>query len=230
MYPRRREQMTTDERRRGWVFFAAYTFILPWLVGLVRFAAESIWAFSLGDAAANLIYHLLVTILLGLVFWTYLETAWKILREFLPENLIALGIGLMIWISLRWLVGLLPLPLTDPTGGAYAMEFSLSPIVTVIVYVLLMPIAEEVLYRGLLFGTIKQRHRVLAYVITVVVFALSSVWPLAISAGDLRYFWNALEYVPMALALCWCYDKGGSIYTPIILHWVIHAVTLVAAL
>lgn len=227
---RRREQMTKDERHRGWVFFAVYVFIFPWLVGVIRYGIERIWAFTLGDAVANLIYHTIVTALMLLIFWTYLENAWHILRQGLAQNFLSLGAGLLLWAVLTFLVDLLPLPLADPMSAEYALEFARSPLITVIVYVFLMPIAEEILYRGLLFGTIKQRHRIAAYVITVLVFSIGSVWHIAISADDARYLLNALDYVPMALALCFCYDRGGSIYTPIVLHWFIHAFTLFGAI
>ena len=46
---------------------------------------------------------------------------------------------------------------------------------------------------------------------------------------DLRYLLLAVEYLPMGLALTWCYDNGGSSWSPIALHAVINAFTLAGA-
>jgi len=226
----RREQMTKQERTRGWIFFALYLLVLPLLVGFVRFVMESVWAFSLSDVSANFIYHVALTAAICILFSSYLVNAWNILLDFLPENLIALGVGLAGFLLLRFLVGLLPIPLVDTTPMDYALEYLFAPRLTVIIFVFLMPIAQELLFRGLMFGTMKQTSRLFAYVVTILIFCLSSVWPLAATAGDARYIWNALEYIPMALALCWCYDKGGAIFSPIVLHWMIHAIVLLQGL
>jgi len=226
----RKEQMTKQERTRGWIFFALYILVLPLLVGFVRFVMESVWAFSLSDVSANFIYHVALTAAICILFSSYLLNAWNILLDFLPENLIALGIGLLGFLLLRFLTSKLPLPLVDTMPTSYAQEYLYAPKLTMIVFIFLMPIAEELLFRGLLFGTVKQTSRPFAYGLTVLIFCLSSVWPLAVTAGDARYIWNALEYLPMALSLCWCYDKGGSIFSPIVLHWVIHAITLLHGL
>jgi len=226
----RREQMTKQERTRGWIFFALYILVLPILVGLVRFVMESVWAFSLSDVSANFIYHVALTAAICILFSSYLANAWNILQDFLPENLIALGIGFFGYLLLKFLVGVLPLPMVDTLPMDYAQEYLYAPQLTVMVFIFLMPIAEELLFRGLLFGTMKQSSRPLAYTVNILIFCLSAVWPLAITAGDVRYIWNALEYLPAALALCWCYDKGGSIFSPIVLRWMIHAIVLLQGL
>ena len=226
----RREQMTKQERTRGWIFFALYILVLPLLVGLVRYVMESVWAFSLSDVSANFIYNVALTAAICILFSSYLSNAWNILRDFLPENLIALGIGFFAFLLLRLLVGLFPLPLVDTMPMAYAQEYLRAPRLTMLLFVFLMPVAEELLFRGLLFGSIKQYSRPIAYGVTILIFCLYSVWPLAVTAGDVRYIWNGLEYFPMALVLCWCYDKGGSIFSPIVLHWMIHAIMLLQGL
>ena len=42
-------------------------------------------------------------------------------------------------------------------------------------------VADRILFRGLLFGTLRRESRALAYVVTVLVYALSCVW---------RYAWQ----------------------------------------
>ena len=47
---------------------------------------------------------------------------------------------------------------------------------------------------------------------------------------DLRYLRLMIQYAPMALALAWCYDRGGSIWSAVALHMAINGFTLLGAL
>ena len=69
------------------------------------------------------------------------------------------------------------------------------------------------------------------YVLSTLVFALYCVWQFVYSYGtvDFRYLLLFLQYVPMSLALTWCYDNGGSIWSPIALHMVLNALILASA-
>ena len=209
-----RPQMTASERRRGWVFFALYLFVFPYLNAWAQRAL-------LGDAEApaaeaNVVYYALLFALALLVDW-------------LPENCFAFVTGLAGALALGLLAGLLPMPVENPIPMQYLQEYQLSPAATTVLLVVLMPLIEETLFRGLLFGTLRRESRALAYVVTVLVYALSCVWRYMFQpAGvDLRYLLLAAEYLPMSLALCWCYDNGGSIWSAVGLHMVLNAAQLI---
>ena len=66
-----RPQMTASERRRGWVFFALFLFVFPYLNAWAQRAL-------LGDAEApaaeaNVVYYALLFALALLVFWSFLR-------------------------------------------------------------------------------------------------------------------------------------------------------------
>ena len=71
----------------------------------------------------------------------------------------------------------------------------------------------------------------MGYVLSTLVFALYCVWQFVYTYGtvDFRYLLLFLQYVPMSLALTWCYDNGGSIWSPIALHMVLNALILASA-
>lgn len=169
--------------------------------------------------------------LVFLVFWTFLRHGFDLLLDWLPENLFAFGTGLVGAGVLHLLVMLIPLPVQNPNPESYAQQFALSPAATVVILVVLMPLVEEPLFRGLLFGATRRYSRVLGYVLSTLVFALYCVWQFVYSYGtvDFRYLLLFLQYVPMSLALTWCYDNGGSIWSPIALHMVLNALILASA-
>lgn len=223
-----RPQLTQAEMGRGWVFFALYVLLFPWVMGWVQRSFHG----ELPVAEANVVYYLLSATLVFLVFWTFLKHGVHLLLDWLPENLFAFGTGLAGWAVLSFLVGLIPLPVKNPNLLSYPEQYALAPLATVVILVVLMPVVEEPLFRGLLFGTSRRYSRILGYVLSTLVYALYCVWQFVYTYDtiDFRYLLLIVEYLPMSLALTWCYDNGGSIWSPIALHVVINAVTLVRAL
>ena len=222
-----RPQLTRAEMGRGWVFFALYLTVFPLSMGWVQRAFHG----ELPVAEANVVYYLLAATLVFLVFWSFLRHGFHMILDWLPENLFAFVTGLAGAAVLHLLVMLIPLPVQNPNPESYAQQFALSPAATVVILVVLMPLVEEPLFRGLLFGATRRYSRVLGYVLSTLVFALYCVWQFVYSYGtvDFRYLLLFLQYVPMSLALTWCYDNGGSIWSPIALHMVLNALILASA-
>lgn len=223
-----RPQMTDSERMRGWVFFGLYLLVFPYLNGWV----QRLWMVE-GEAPVaetNLVYYGLLFVLALLVFWTFLRHGFNLLIDWLPENCFAILTGLVGAGVLHVLVMLIPLPVESPVPLQWQQEFLLSSGATVLLVVVLIPFIEETLFRGLLFGSLRKYSRVLAYAVTVLVYALACVWRYALDFGDARYLLLALQYIPMSLGLAWCYDNGGSIWGTVILHMLLNGAQLFMAL
>lgn len=224
-----RPQLTREEQRVGWVFFALYLFVLPFLVGVVtRFLDEHL---EIGFTAAqtSAIYYAAVLLLLTATFWDFLKNAFRILSDNTRQNLFALAVGFVGGLLLTVVLSLLPLPVENPVIGDYKAQFLLSPGYTTAVVMFLRPLAEEVMYRGLLFGSLRKKNRILAYGASISLSALSAVWQLAIP-GEPLYLLLALRYIPLAAATTWAYDIGGSVLTPMALRVILNGLFLVFAL
>ena len=224
----RHPQLTQGERTRGWVFLGLYFLVFPFVLFVVRSILDTRLGFALSDAAANTVYYLLCTLLVGALFFAFLKSGFYLLLDHLPQNLFAMGSGLAGCAILTVLAAVLPLPVENPIHYAYPEQYALAPGATVTILVLLWPIIEEVLFRGLLFGGVRRRSRALGWVLSIAVFLLFKVWQFAIVPGqvDLRYLLLGVQYLPMALALTWCYDIGGSIWSAIFLHMIINGLSL----
>lgn len=223
-----RPQLTRAEQGRGWVFFALYVFLFPWLMGWVQRSYQG----EFPVAEANVVYYLIIAALTFLVFWSYLRHGFRLLLDWLPENLFTLITGLAGGELLRLLVSLIPLPVEDPNLTIYPEQFAFAPAATVFILVVLIPLVEEPLFRGVLFTTARNYSRVLGYVLSVGVYALYCAAQFVYIYGelDLRYLLLTVQYLPVALGLTWCYDRGGSIWSAIALHMLFNGFTLVGAL
>lgn len=230
MYPRHPwpAQFTRGELFRGWVFFALYLTAFPALMGAVQQLTGS----ELPVAETNVLYYLLCAALLFILLWTFLRQNFDRFLDRLAENLLICLAGLAAAVLLVFLVGRIPLPVSNPNTMSYPEQFALSPAATVVILVLLMPVVEEILFRGLIFGTVRPYSRVLAYVLAVPVYAVYCVWQFVYSYGiiDWRYLLLAVEYLPMSAALCWCYERGQSIWSAVLLHMALNGVTLYTSL
>ena len=222
-----RAGLTGAEQARGWVFFLLCVFVFPFVMALVQRSSAAEWP----AAEANLIYYLLLTAAAVLLLWRFLRYNFDLLLDWLPENLFAFATGLLASEALRLLVVLLPYPVENPNRFSYAAEYLLSPRATAAILVLLMPLLEEILFRGILFGSLRGYSRGLAWTVSAAAYCLFCVWQFAFSSAgvDLRYLTLALQYLPMSLALTWCYDMGGSIWSAAALHAVINAFALLRA-
>lgn len=87
---------------------------------------------------------------------------------------------------------------------------------------------EEPLFRAGVFGSVRKRSRVWAYVLSVGLFALYHVWQYAVAFADPLYLLMAIEYIPAGVALCWAYERTGSIWSPVFLHGLVNAMSLLA--
>ncbi len=223
-----RPQITRPEAIRGWVFFALYVGVFPLLMGAIQRGIGG----EIPVAEANVLYYLVSAVLVFLVFWSFLRHGFHMILDWLPENLFAFVTGLAGAAVLHFLVMRIPYPVENPNSYSYPEQFALSPAATVVILVILMPIVEETLFRGLLFGCLRRYSRPLAWCLSVMAYALYCVWQFMFTWNgvDPRYLLLFVQYLPISLACTWAYDNGGSVWTPIGLHAVINLFTLVWSL
>lgn len=135
-----RPQLTRAELGRGWVFFALYVFLFPWLMGWVQRSYQG----EFPVAQANVVYYLIIAALTFLVLWSYLKLSFRLLLDWLPENLFAFVTGLAGGEVLTFLANLIPLPVQNPNLMSYPEQYYFAPAATVLILVVLMPLVEEV--------------------------------------------------------------------------------------
>lgn len=219
--------MTDTERRRGLAFLLLYLFVFPyfngWAQRLLFSDAESM------PAEANVVYYGFLFVLVLLVFWGFLKEDFLGLLDWLPENLFSLAAGLLLAGGFRVALHLLPLHIFDPMAGQYAAEFAAAPGPTLVLLLVLIPVVEELVYRGIVYGTLRSYSPALAGVAATILYALANVWRYALELGDVRVLLLAFLYLPKGAALTWCYDNGGSIWACALCHAAINGVTLFLA-
>lgn len=90
--------------------------------------------------------------------------------------------------------------------------------------VFLAPIVEELMFRGGVFGLIRRKSRLLAYIVCILLFSLYHIWSYAIL--DWRELLYIVQYIPATYVLCRCYERTNSIWGPIFLHMLINGLSM----
>ena len=212
----------------GWGYLIFQTALLGLLLGL----AIRLFSLPWGSAEINLIYFCVNFVVTTVCFRRFL---WESLRLCLGRMLRILAIaviGLLSYFVLTaWVSSLI---IAIEPGFANVNDQNISAIsqkyyvFTAICSVFLVPIAEELLHRGVVFGSIYPRSRVAAYVISVIVFALIHI-SAYIGYFDLKLlFLCFLQYVPAGICLAASYEISGIIITPIAIHIAVNAIGMLA--
>ena len=120
------------------------------------------------------------------------------------------------------LIGELPVPNNDAVTGLARTDYKRM----IAVAVLMAPLVEECLFRGVVFGTIRPKSRFWAYAASIALFSLYHVWQYVLVYQDPKLLLSALAYVPVSAALTFCYEQTRSIWSPVFFHMCINALSL----
>lgn len=90
--------------------------------------------------------------------------------------------------------------------------------------IVLVPTAEEMLYRGVVFGMLHRKNRILAYVLSIALFCGIHVFRYVGQYEPVHLFLCFLQYIPAGLILALSYAHSGSIFAPILIHTVVNIV------
>lgn len=216
--------LSDRERWLGFFYLAFQLCVLPRLL----YSLNDLLARPMATVWLNFLYFSLNFLFIFAIFKDFfhrcLVQAGKHARSFL----IAALAGFCAYWLINFLLGLaiarfLPefVNLNDSTIADMGTEqFS----VTVLGTVVLVPVVEETLHRGLVFGSLHRRQPTLAYLISTLLFAAIHIMGyVGIYAYDALAV-AFVQYLPAGILLAWAYQKSGSIFAPMLIHMAINAV------
>jgi membrane protease YdiL (CAAX protease family) len=219
--------MSKPQKIAGWVYLPIHMFLLPLLLNMLAVYLPG----GLTELTANLIYYAAGFAFCLLVLWWYFRASFDILLDNLPQCLVALAFGYLMYLMLSYLAaGALLLFLGDnlanPNNEAVAELLTENSRAVLGLTVFVAPLVEELLFRGVIFGSLRQKGRFLAFAVSIAAFSLYHVWQFALAGMDWTLLLYAVQYIPAGYALAWAYEKTNSIWTPIFLHMLINGISL----
>lgn len=214
--------MTTLERVLGGVLLAFYLLILPFARGplfgfLGRLVGQSISAHT-----QNIIYYWVLFVLALLIFWLFIgRTTSRFLTD-TARTLETVGLGLIAFYGLNELLyrvfRLLVSSQTNLNDVAVSAQVADAPQSTLLVIIFLAPFVEEALFRGYVFGNLRDHSRAAAYIVSCLLYAFLHVWQFAMVDRSLTCFLLMIQYLAPAAVLAWSYERSGTLWGSILVH------------
>lgn len=219
--------MTPAEQIAGVVFFVIYLLVLPFVTGPFFRLVEQLLDMSIPSAIENMVYYYVLFAVTLIIFHRFLARTSRLFADNLVTACKSVGLGLVALYGLNELAfRLINLVLNDHTNlNDYTISAQIqdAPRLTILIVVLLAPFVEEVLFRGLVFGNLKRKSRLLAYIVSCALFALLHVWQFAVVQQNITYLLVMVQYLVPGIVLAWAYEHSGSLWSSIALHAIANA-------
>ena len=210
--------LTSKEKYIGFAYLVFQFAFLPVLLALLALA------FPLGDNLTlyNFLYFSINFICVIAIFSKFLKKSILRIRRAPQETLTTALIGFgLYWLSLSLLSALIRAlfpEFVNLNDSEIVTIFGDYPLLMFLGTVILAPVAEEVLHRGLVFGTVFQKNIPLAYALSALLFsAIHVVQYIGVYSPGYVVLALAL-YLPAGLVFAWAYQRSGSIVAPILIH------------
>lgn len=221
-------RMTPTQTALGWCYLPVHIALLPVLVRMYAAAAPG----TLSGAGINLICYGAGLIFSLTVMFRFLRAGFDAMLD-RPGRCVFAGVAaLFAEHAMSILCALLLLALSGPAANpnnaavASLAEQNFGAVRAIALFI--VPIVEEPLFRGVVFGSLRTRSRVLAYAISALLFGLYHVWQYALAYADATLLLYALQYIPASLALGWCYERTESVWPPIFIRMILNAASFSA--
>lgn len=220
--------LTKFEVWLGWGWLLFQVFLLPTLLVMANAAAN----YPLGSAWINFIYFCINFLAVLVIFRKYLGRSVTHLGGNFLRCLRGAFLGFCVYyvttLALNNTISFLYPGFTNINDANVASLTRLDYVPMVIGTVILVPITEEVLYRGLVFRTLYSTNRTLGYILSAMVFCAIHVVGYIGTTDPLTLVLCFIQYLPASICLAWAYTEADNIFAPILIHIAVNTMAILA--
>lgn len=207
----------------GWCYLPFYLVLLSGILQTVC----ALLSIPLSDLWLNILYFSINLLAVLIIFRNFLRQ--RFFGDGFWPFVQAIILGLVLYYVSSYLIELvlrlLDLPLTLYNNDTVANLVDAGYYVMLVITVFVAPIVEETLVRGLVFGSLHPTSRILAYVMSCLIFTFMHTWQYFGAHPVTSVLLSCLPYIPASIALAWVYEKSGTIWASITMHALINAVS-----
>lgn len=219
-------QLRKHEQIGGWLWLVFYEGILGTLIALVAEAMGK----ELPPEIFNGIYLILGFLVTMVLFRRFLGDSLTMVRGNGRRLIGGILLGAGVYVSAQVFIGMI----TDVLGIVYStpnddLLAALSKDHYRMMWaetVLLSPVVEETLLRGVVFGSLRKKNRPLAYVGTALIFGGMHILAYLGSLGPVDILMNLVIYGLPGISLCMAYEKADNIWAATLLHMLINMLAM----
>lgn len=222
--PRRREYIG------GGIYWFFYLFGLSILLTLLMLLLDMNIYSDEATYLLNIAYFATNFIAVVLIFRRFLYRSFAPIRHFgrfLLLVLFSYGVYYALSTQVSVLFGIFNLMPENQNQESIDSFFLQQPLVMTLCTVILVPVTEECLCRGMIFAPLCRRIPWLAYAVSSLVFSLLHVMGSIGTASPATILLNIVLYLPAGIALGYAYQRTRSIWGSIVLHSMINLISVV---
>ena len=218
--------MSRQEKILGWLYMAFSLLILPALLNWVNTQLAD----PVNESTLNFVFYLTNFLFIISIFHRFLRAslvaAWRDIWNFIQAVILGYVAYLAATKAMNFVMSYLMPGFSNINDAAIAELARTNYVLMLIGVVFLVPLGEEMLYRGLIFRNLWQDSKVAVYLVSMVAFAAIHVLGYIGSEDIARLVLCFIQYLPAGLCLAWTYTKADNIFAPIVVHAIVNAVAI----
>ena len=222
------------EKIVGWIYLPLFFLGLPMLVTIAAMLLHINVLSVRVQVLLNAGLELFSFVLLAVCFHRYLGRCFRQTRSFPGRYFVGLVVGIVIYYFGTALMSFLTQliePGLENINNATIEDMAGANVPVMLVYtILLAPLVEELLFRGLIFTSLRPRSRFWAYFISMAAFSLIHVMGYVGQYPLLTLALCFVQYLPASFALAWAMEYSGSIWASITVHMIANTIAMAVML
>lgn len=220
--------MSRREQILGFVYLLLELFVLPSVLSELN----ALLPVPLSSSWLNFLYFSFNFLAVCLLFHSFLRRclaqAGRDVEGFLMVTFCGFGIYYLANLTLTFAIRLLAPDFSNLNDGNIAQQIGSNYFVMAFGTAVLVPVAEELLHRGLVFGSLYSKSHWAAYLVSSLLFAAIHILGY-VNVYTLPHLLIAFaQYLPAGFALAWAYRRSGSIFSPILIHAAVNTLALLS--
>lgn len=218
-----KNKMTLSESVLGWFYLFLSIFVMSSIMNFLNSKLPT----PLSNAWLSFATVCFSFVIMVLILHTFLSTAATNVAKDSITTLCAMALGFCVYYTCTTLLSRYMSSYFTSffnTKDPYiAAMLKLDFVPKAIGIIFLLPCVEEMLYRGVVFNSLHGHNRVLAYVLSTLIYSSVHLMGYATTQEPITLFWSFVHYLPAGFTLAWVYVRADNIFAPILLHMVINA-------
>ena len=218
--------MSRTEKILGWLYMAFSLIALP---GLLAWLNAQL-ADPMNEGTLSFVFYLTNFLFILGIFRRFLRdslvAAWRDIWNFIQAVVLGYVAYWAASETMEFIMSHLLPGFSNINDAAITAMAKSNYTLMLIGVVFLVPPAEEMLYRGLIFRNLWQSSKVAAYLLSMAAFSAIHVLGYIGSEDITTLVLCFLQYLPAGLCLAWTYTKADNIFAPTLVHAIVNAVAI----
>ncbi len=221
----KRLSVRLTDREQIWaiIYLLFSFFLLPELLAWMNTYLPA----PLGKLWLNFLYFTINFLCILWIFGGFFKRSLIYAGQNMVDFLIAIAAGsALYWLcswGYSWVLGRFFPDFANLNDGSISQMVHENFTIMFLGTAIFVPVTEEALHRGLIFGSLYPKSHAAAYILSTIIFAAVHIMGYVGVYSAPNLILAFIQYVPAGLTLAWAYRKSGSIFAPMLMHAVINA-------